>query len=226
MKLLIVEDDQALNNSMVKLLKAKGYSSDSAFNGQEALDFIAVAQYDLVILDVMMPVMDGLTFLEILRQQDKELPVLMLTAKDTLDDKITGLDAGADDYLVKPFEFEELLARIRAILRRRSPDVATSRIPVGDLELDLASQQVFRGKEAIDLTAKEYQLFAYLAQNQDQVISKDQIREHVWDFDYEGESNIIEVLIKNLRRKLDTDRKNSLIKTKRGAGYVIPKKQD
>lgn len=224
MKLLIVEDDQALNNSMVKLLKAKGYSSDSAFDGQEALDYIAVAQYDLVILDVMMPVMDGMTFLETLRQQDKLLPVLMLTAKDTLDDKITGLDAGADDYLVKPFEFEELLARIRAILRRRSPDVATSRIPVGDLELDLSSQQVYRDGQAIDLTAKEYQLFAYLAQNQDQVISKDQIREHVWDFDYEGESNIIEVLIKNLRRKLDTDRKNSLIKTKRGAGYVIPKK--
>lgn len=224
MKLLIVEDDQALNNSMVKLLKAKGYSSDSAFDGQEALDYIAVAQYDLVILDVMMPVMDGMTFLETLRQQDKVLPVLMLTAKDTLDDKITGLDAGADDYLVKPFEFEELLARIRAILRRRSQDVATSRIEVGDLELDLSSQQVYRDGQAIDLTAKEYQLFAYLAQNQDQVISKDQIREHVWDFDYEGESNIIEVLIKNLRRKLDTDRKNSLIKTKRGAGYVIPKK--
>lgn len=224
MKLLIVEDDQALNNSMVKLLKAKGYSSDSAFDGQEALDYIAVAQYDLVILDVMMPVMDGMTFLETLRQQDKVLPVLMLTAKDTLDDKITGLDAGADDYLVKPFEFEELLARIRAILRRRSSDVATSRIEVGDLELDLSSQQVYRDSQAIDLTAKEYQLFAYLAQNQDQVISKDQIREHVWDFDYEGESNIIEVLIKNLRRKLDTDRKNSLIKTKRGAGYVIPKK--
>lgn len=221
MKILIVEDDLDLSRSLTKLLKTQKYSTDAAYDGEEALDFLEVSDYDLVLLDVMMPKMDGFAFLREIRAQGKPIPVLMLTARDALEDRVTGLDTGADDYLVKPFEFEELLARIRALLRRRQPQVTTNRIQVADVELDLSQKQVYRGGEMVDLTSKEYQLFEYLVSHQGQVISREQIREHIWSFDYEGESNIIDVLIKNLRRKLDVGREGSIITTKRGLGYVI-----
>lgn len=221
MKILIVEDDLDLSRSLTKLLKTQKYSTDAAYDGEEALDFLAVSSYDLILLDVMMPKMDGFAFLREIRAQGKQIPVLMLTARDALEDRVTGLDTGADDYLVKPFEFEELLARIRALLRRHQPQVTTNRIQVADIELDLSQKQVYRGGEMVDLTSKEYQLFEYLASHQGQVISREQIREHIWSFDYEGESNIIDVLIKNLRRKLDAGREGSIITTKRGLGYVI-----
>ena len=221
MKILIVEDDLDLSRSLTKLLKTQKYSTDAAYDGEEALDFLAVSDYDLLLLDVMMPKMDGFAFLREIRAQGKQIPVLMLTARDALEDRVTGLDTGADDYLVKPFEFEELLARIRALLRRRQPQVTTNRIQIADIELDLSQKQVYRGGEMVDLTSKEYQLFEYLASHQGQVISREQIREHIWSFDYEGESNIIDVLIKNLRRKLDAGREGSIITTKRGLGYVI-----
>lgn len=221
MKILIVEDDLDLSRSIAKLLKTQKYSTDSAYDGEEALDFLAVSSYDLILLDVMMPKMDGFAFLREIRAQGKQIPVLMLTARDALEDRVTGLDTGADDYLVKPFEFEELLARIRALLRRRQQQVTTNRIQVADVELDLSQKQVYIGGEMVDLTSKEYQLFEYLASHQGQVISREQIREHIWSFDYEGESNIIDVLIKNLRRKLDAGREGSIITTKRGLGYVI-----
>lgn len=221
MKILIVEDDLDLSRILTKLLKTQKYSTDAAYDGEEALDFLAVSSYDLILLDVMMPKMDGFAFLREIRAQGKQIPVLMLTARDALEDRVTGLDTGADDYLVKPFEFEELLARIRALLRRHQPQVTTNRIQVADIELDLSQKQVYRGGEMVDLTSKEYQLFEYLASHQGQVISREQIREHIWSFDYEGESNIIDVLIKNLRRKLDAGREGSIITTKRGLGYVI-----
>lgn len=221
MKLLIVEDDFDLNRTLCKLLKTQKYSLDAAYNGEEALDFLAVSDYDLIILDVMMPKMDGFTFLETIRSQGLRVPVLMLTARDALEDRVMGLDTGADDYLVKPFEFDELLARIRALLRRNSNQVLDNRIQVADITIDLSQKQVYRQQTLVDLTSKEYQLLEYLASHQGQVISRDQIREHVWNFDYDGESNIIDVLIKNLRRKLDQDREGSIITTKRGLGYVI-----
>lgn len=221
MKLLIVEDELDLNRSLVKLLKTQAYSVDAAFNGEEALDYLATSDYDALIVDVMMPRMDGFTLVQTLRQQNQQTPVLFLTAKDSLEDKVKGLDLGADDYLVKPFEFPELLARLRAITRREQAAVSSSQIQIGVVRLDLSSQQVWKAEQLIPLTAKEYEILAYLMSHQGQVLSRDQIREHVWDFDYEGDSNNIEVLIKNIRRKLQESSKDSLIQTKRGLGYVI-----
>ena len=221
MKLLVVEDEFDLNRTLTKLLKKQQYSVDSAFDGEEALDFLAVGEYDAVILDVMMPKLDGYGVIKQLRQQQNPVPVLMLTARDALSDKVQGLDAGADDYMIKPFEFDELLARVRAMLRRQHRDVLESRIVIKAIELDTAAQTVYKQGERIELTAKEYALLEYLMRHQNKIISRDQIREHVWDFDYEGESNIIEVIVKNIRRKLDDAGATSFIQTKRGAGYVI-----
>ncbi|HFZ6416123.1 TPA: response regulator transcription factor [Streptococcus agalactiae] len=212
MKILVVEDEFDLNRSIVKLLKKQHYSVDSASNGEEALQFVSVAEYDVIILDVMMPKMDGFTFLKLLRNKGSQVSILMLTARDAVEDRIAGLDFGADDYLVKPFEFGELMARIRAMLRRTNRQVSSDDIQIQDITINLSTKQVWRNNNLIDLTAKEYE-----------VLSRHQIREHVWDYDYDGESNIIDVLIKNLRRKLDNNRDGSLIKTKRGLGYVIPK---
>ncbi|MHB9781637.1 response regulator transcription factor [Streptococcus sp. 10F2] len=221
MKLLIVEDELDLNRSLVKLLKTQAYSVDAAYDGEEALDYLATTNYDALVVDVMMPRMDGFTLIQTLRQQGKQTPVLFLTAKDSLEDKVRGLDLGADDYLVKPFEFPELLARLRAITRREQANVTSSLIQIGSVSLDLTSQQVWKADQLIPLTAKEYEILAYLMSHRGQVLSRDRIREHVWDFDYEGDSNNIEVLIKNIRRKLQESSKDSFIQTKRGLGYVI-----
>ena len=218
MRILLVEDDRALNRSLVKLLKTQNYSVDPAFDGQEALDHLLGVEYDLIILDVMMPQMDGFTFIKKLRTQGDEGPVLMLTAKDSLADRITGLDLGADDYLVKPFEFEELLARIRAMLRRKKRDVLSDTVQIGDITINIAKKQVKKEATLIELTAKEYEVLEYLCRNRGQVLTRDQIREHVWGFEYEGESNIIDVIVKNIRKKTKDP---ALIKTKRGLGYVI-----
>ncbi|HGI3859486.1 TPA: response regulator transcription factor [Streptococcus agalactiae] len=223
MKILVVEDEFDLNRSIVKLLKKQHYSVDSASNGEEALQFVSVAEYDVIILDVMMPKMDGFTFLKLLRNKGSQVSILMLTARDAVEDRIAGLDFGADDYLVKPFEFGELMARIRAMLRRTNRQVSSDDIQIQDITINLSTKQVWRNNNLIDLTTKEYEVLEYLARHRDQVLSRHQIREHVWDYDYDGESNIIDVLIKNLRRKLDNNRDGSLIKTKRGLGYVIPK---
>lgn len=221
MKLLIVEDELDLNRSLVKLLKTQAYSVDAAFDGEEALDYLATTNYDALVVDVMMPRLDGFSLVQTLRHQGKQTPVLFLTAKDSLEDKVRGLDLGADDYLVKPFEFPELLARLRAITRRDQANVTSSLIEIDQVRLDLTSQQVWKADQLIPLTAKEYEILAYLMTHRGQVLSRDRIREHVWDFDYEGDSNNIEVLIKNIRRKLQESSKDSLIQTKRGLGYVI-----
>lgn len=163
------------------------------------------------------------TDLKLLRNKGSQVSILMLTARDAVEDRIAGLDFGADDYLVKPFEFGELMARIRAMLRRANRQVSSDDIQIQDITINLSTKQVWRNDNLIDLTAKEYEVLEYLARHRDQVLSRHQIREHVWDYDYYGESNIIDVLIKNLRRKLDNNRDGSLIKTKRGLGYVIPK---
>lgn len=226
MKLLLIEDEIDLNNVICKLLKKSGYGVDACYNGLEALDFISVSEYDAIILDVMMPVMDGYTFLQKIREDEVKTPVLFLTARDTLKDKVYGLDLGADDYLVKPFEFDELLARLRVMTRREYGKI-TNEIKVDDLVLDLSKKKVTRAGIDIELTSKEYEVFEYLMKNIDHILTRQQIQEHVWDFDYDGSSNLIDVLIKNIRKKIDIENSKPLIITKRGLGYVIKdQKQD
>mgnify|MGYP003362816919 FL=1 len=221
MKILVVEDEKDLNKIITKYLKKSNYSVDSAYNGEEALDYINVGEYDVIILDIMMPKMNGYDFIKQIRRDKNNVAVLMLTAKDSLEDKVKGLDLGADDYLVKPFEFDELLARIRAMLRRNYRESATNILVIGDVELDTVKKSVTKNGNIIELTAKKYEVLEYLLRNKNHILSREQIREHVWDFDYEGESNIIDVLIKNIRQKIDDNKEESIIQTKRGAGYVI-----
>ena len=199
MKILVVEDERDLNRIITKHLKKNNYSVDSCFDGQEALDFISYSEYDLIITDIMMPNVDGYEFIDKLRANKNNTPVIMLTAKDTLEDKIVGLDSGADDYIVKPFEFDELLARIR-VLMRRNYGLATNIIQIEEVTLDLAKKQVTKSGEIIDLTGKEYEVLEYLMKNKGSILSRDQILNHVWDYEYEGASNIVDVIIKNIRK--------------------------
>jgi len=220
MKILVVEDERDLNRIITKHLKKNNYSVDSCFDGQEALDFISYSEYDLIITDIMMPNVDGYEFIDKLRANKNNTPVIMLTAKDTLKDKIVGLDSGADDYIVKPFEFDELLARIR-VLMRRNYGLATNIIQIEEVTLDLAKKQVTKSGEIIDLTGKEYEVLEYLMKNKGSILSRDQILNHVWDYEYEGASNIVDVIIKNIRKKLDRGEGNTIIYTKRGLGYFV-----
>ena len=220
MKILVVEDEKDLNRVITKHLKKNNYSVDSCFDGEEALDYISYGEYDLIITDIMMPKIDGYGFIKQLRNDKNSTPIIMLTAKDSLDDKILGLDSGADDYIVKPFEFDELLARIR-VLMRRNYGFATNIIQVDDVVLDISKKLVTRSGESIVLTGKEYEVLEYLFKNKMGIISREQILNHVWDYDYEGASNIIDVIIKNIRKKLDVGSKKPIIHTKRGLGYFV-----
>ncbi len=222
MKILVVEDEPTLNKIIAKRLKIEAYSVDSAFNGKEALQYLEAAEYDLLIVDIMMPEMDGLTLVKKIRERSKAIPVLFLTALDSTKDKVTGLDAGGDDYLVKPFEFEELLARIRSLLRRsRSGGQASPQLQLLDLQLDPRTHQVTRAGTDIALTPKEFAILEYLLRNQGTVLSRQQILEHAWDFSYEGYSNMVDVYIKTLRQKIDRDFEPKLLQTVRGTGYVL-----
>ena len=220
MRILVVEDERDLNRIITKHLKKNNYSVDSCFDGQEGLDFISYNEYDLIITDIMMPNVDGYEFIEKLRNNKNNTPVIMLTAKDALEDKIVGLDSGADDYIVKPFEFDELLARIR-VLMRRNYGLATNIIQIEEVTLDIAKKQVVKSGEIIDLTGKEYEVLEYLMKNKGSILSRDQILNHVWDYEYVGASNIVDVIIKNIRKKLDRGEGNTIIFTKRGLGYFV-----
>lgn len=220
MRILVVEDERDLNRVITRHLKKNNYSVDSCFDGQEGLDFISYNKYDLIITDIMMPNVDGYEFIEKLRNNKNNTPVIMLTAKDTLEDKIVGLDSGADDYIVKPFEFDELLARIR-VLMRRNYGLATNVIQIEDIVLDISKKQVTKSKELINLTGKEYEVLEYLMKNKGSILSRDQILNHVWDYNYEGASNIVDVIIKNIRKKLSNGEDSTIIHTKRGLGYFV-----
>ena len=220
MKILVVEDERDLNRIITKHLKKNNYSVDSCFDGEEALDFVGYSEYDLIITDIMMPNVDGYEFIARLRDSKNNTPVIMLTAKDTLEDKIVGLDSGADDYIVKPFEFDELLARIR-VLMRRNYGLVTNIIQVDDVVLDISKKQVLRNGQNIGLTGKEYEVLEYLMKNKESILSRDQILNHVWDYDYDGASNIVDVIIKNIRKKLDNGTDKTIIYTKRGLGYFV-----
>ena len=220
MKILLVEDEIDLNNVVTKYLKKNGYSIDSVFDGEEALDYLRYGEYDLVILDIMMPKVDGFEVIKKLRDKGNHTSVLMLTARDSADDKVKGLDLGADDYIVKPFDFNELLARIRAVVRRKYGN-SSNKLVIGDLILDTSEKSVTRAGKQIELTGKEYEVLEYLMQSKNRILSREQIKEHVWDFDYEGGSNIVEVYIKFLRKKIDDNFSPKLIHTIRRVGYVL-----
>ena len=220
MRILVVEDEKDLNNIITKHLKKNNFSVDSVFNGEEALEYLEYGAYDLIVLDIMLPKVNGYEVIKKLRENKNETAVLMLTARDSIDDKIKGLDLGADDYLIKPFDFGELLARIRALVRRKYGNTSNT-MEIDDLCIDIAKKTVVRGGKNIELTGKEYEVLEYLIQNKGHVLSREKIRDSVWDYAYEGESNIIDVLMKNIRKKIDIGNSKPLIHTKRGLGYVL-----
>ena len=220
MRLLLAEDERDLNRLITRKLTSAGYSVDSFFDGEEAIHVLSYTDYDGVILDIMMPKADGFAVLRALRERGKITPVLFLTARDAIADRVRGLDSGANDYLVKPFAFDELLARIRA-MTRLSFGASESVLTVGDLTLNLATQEVRRGGQPITLSAKEYALLEYLMHNQGIVLSREKIENHIWNLDYEGGTNVVDVYISYLRKKIDEGRKEKLIHTVRGRGYVL-----
>lgn len=224
MRILLAEDERDLNRIITNKLSDDGYSVDSCFDGTEAIDFLDAADYDAVILDIMMPQIDGFGVLRHLRQQGKTTPVLFLTAKDSVSDKVKGLDSGANDYLVKPFSFEELAARLRA-MTRKSFGMTDNILRVADLTLDTASRTVMRGDSEINLSAKEYKLLEYLMRNRGIVLSREKIENHIWNFEYEGGTNVVDVYISYLRKKIDGSRSDKLIHTIRGSGYVVKEKK-
>lgn len=220
MRILIAEDEKDLNRILTSRLKEEHYSVDSCYNGQEVLDYLAGAEYDAVILDIMMPVMDGITVLKTIRRRQIHTPVLLLTAKDSIEDRVLGLDSGANDYLVKPFAFEELLARIRVLLRHPS-DTSGNCFQLADLKVMLDTHQVYRGDTEIKLSGKEFSLLRYMIQNAGIVLSREKLEQHIWNYDFSGGSNVIDVYIRYLRRKIDDHYEPKLIHTVRGTGYVL-----
>jgi DNA-binding response OmpR family regulator len=220
MRLLVVEDFQPLRESIVQGLREAGYAVDEAADGDSALWHARAGEYDVIILDLMLPRLDGLTVLKTLRKQKSPSHVLVLTARDTPEDKVRGLDLGADDYLVKPFNFSELLARINALIRRKY-DAKTAVINIADLEIDTARRVVKRGGSLIDLSAREYALLEYLALNAERTVTRRDIWQHVADINASLESNVIDVFVGLLRRKVERPDKPRLIHTKRGQGYML-----
>lgn len=220
MRLLVAEDEKDMNRLITRALEKEGYGVDSCFDGEEAMDYLESAEYDGVILDIMMPKMDGHQVLKKLRARGSDLPVLFLTARDSIADRVAGLDLGADDYLIKPFDFDELLARVRAMMRKRSGH-KTSVIAIGDLKIDTGSHEVTRGDRSIELSSREYSILEYMAMHPGQVLSREQIETHVWNFDYSGGSNVVDVYISYLRKKIDGKENVKLIRTVWGTGWMI-----
>lgn len=220
MRILVIEDDAALHRIISKRLKEAGHSVDDCFDGEEGLDYAESLEYDCVILDLMLPKKDGMSVLRELRSRGNSSPVLILTAKDSVTDRVAGLDTGADDYLIKPFSFEELSARIRALLRR-SGDTKEMVLKLADLTLNTATHTVMRSGQSILLTSKEYALLEYLLRNQDHIQTRSQISDHVWNYEFDYDSNVVDVYIRYLRNKIDKGFSPKLIHTIRGFGYVM-----
>jgi heavy metal response regulator len=225
MRILIAEDDRKVAGFLKKGLKEEHYAVDVCYDGEEALFQAQVNQYDLIILDVMLPKKNGFAVCKEIREEGNLTPLLMLTARDQLEDKVKGLREGADDYLTKPFAFEELLARIQALLRR-TQDYKTKTLKVGDLELDPVSRKITRQGKPITLTGKEYALLEYLIRNKGRVITQSMIIDHVWDMNYDGLSNVVNVYINHLREKIDKGFSQKYIHTIRGVGYKIDENED
>lgn len=221
-RLLLVEDNHRLSNSLKMSLEDDGYAVDVAYDGVDGQELAEMTPYDVIILDIMLPKRDGLEVCRELRQQKINIPILMLTARDAIEDRVEGLDSGADDYLVKPFAIDELHARLRALLRRESPD-KTRLLTIADLTLDPAAHRVLRRGIPIELTAKEFSLLEYLMRNPDRLITRGMAENHVWSYDYDGASNVVDVYIRRLRRKVDEPFQVKLIETVRGVGYRMLK---
>lgn len=220
MRILVAEDERDMNALVCRTLERAGYSVDACFDGMEALDYLAGAEYDCLLLDVMMPKLDGYALLQKVRAAGNAVPIIFLTARDSVQDRIAGLDLGADDYLVKPFDFDELLARIRAATRKYGTQ-KTSILTLADLTVDTRGRTVTRGGVAIKLSAKEYAILEYLMRHQGTVVSRTQLENHVWNYDYEGGSNVVDVYITYLRKKLDGGSDKKLLHTVRGSGWVM-----
>ncbi len=225
MRILIAEDDRSVAGFLKKGLNEEQYAVDVCYNGEEALFQAQVNEYDLIILDVMLPKMNGFAVCREIRKEGTLTPILMLTVRDQLEDKVKGLQEGADDYLTKPFAFEELLARIKALLRR-TQDYKTKNLEVGQLELDPVARKVTRNGKTITLTGKEYALLEYLMRNKGRIITQSMIIDHVWDMNYDGLSNVVNVYINHLREKIDKGFEQKYIHTIRGVGYKIDEKAD
>ena len=220
MRILVAEDERDMNRLISRALEKEGYGVDSCYDGDEAMEYLQSADYDGAVLDVMMPGRDGFKIVRELRAGGSQLPVLFLTARDSVADRVKGLDLGADDYLIKPFDLEELMARVRVMTRRRTGQ-QTSVIEIGDLRIDTASQEVRRGDRSIELSSREYAILKYLAANQGRVLSREQIEDHVWNFDYEGGTNVVDVYISYLRKKIDLKGEEKLIQTVWGRGWML-----
>lgn len=222
MRILVAEDDRAISGAIKKRLQAENCIVDVCGNGQDAYDYISMSDYDVILMDIMMPGMDGLSVVRRVRAEGSRTPILFLTARDSIEDRVTGLDAGGDDYLVKPFALDELMARIRVLARRNAASPSTgNELVLADLSLNLSSHEVRRGKKKISLTAKEYALLEYMMRNIGVVLSRDRIEQKLFSYDYDGASNMVDVYIRYLRRKLDEGYEKKLIHTVRGVGYVL-----
>ena len=220
MRLLVVEDEKKLNDLITKKLEKEYYGVDSCFDGEEAVRYVEGTEYDAIILDIMLPKLDGFEVIKRIRAKKNKVPILLLTARDNIDDKVKGLDYGADDYLVKPFIFEELMARIRVLLRRNSGN-ADNIITIANLKVDLDAKTVFRDDLLIKLSGREYSILEYLIRNKGKILSRERIEDHIWNYDYEGGTNVIDVYIRYLRKKIDDSYTPKLIHTVRGLGYVL-----
>ncbi len=221
MRVLLVEDEHRISAYVKRGLEEQGYAVDVAYTGRDALDWAAIVAFDLIVLDVLLPELNGFSVCRELRRRDVHAPILMLTARDSVDDRVAGLDAGADDYLVKPFAIKELLARLRALARRAGDALKPSVLQVGDLTLDIRTHRVQRGNKPIELTPKEFAVLECLMREPDCVMTRTQIAEHVWNYETFNDSNVVDVYIRNLRRKIDDTWEQKLIRTVRGAGYCI-----
>ena len=220
MRILVVDDDRRLCAIIKRGFLEEAYAVDLTYDGEEGEYLAEVNPYDLIILDIMLPNKDGIEVCQELRAKKINTPILMLTAKDTVEDRVRGLDTGADDYLVKPFAFNELLARVRALLRREGMSKSPE-LQVGDLTLNTLTHQVWRGQRPIELTTKEYVILEYFMRHPNVVVTRTMIEEHAWDYDFDSLSNLVDVYIRRLRRKIDNEREDSLIQTVRGAGYRL-----
>ena len=225
MKLLIAEDEEDLNRIITKKLQSEGYAVDSCYDGEEALERLLYVDYDAAVLDIAMPVMDGMETVRRLRRSGKATPVIFLTARDTVPDKVEGLDAGANDYVVKPFSFDELLARIRAVMRTATGS-SSDVYELDNLSLNARSQTVAREDRVIELTGKEYRLLEYLLVNKNQILSRERILNHVWGYDFDGTANVVDVYMNYLRRKIESEGQKKLIHTVRGLGDVMRVEED
>jgi heavy metal response regulator len=222
MRILVIEDEAKIAQFIKRGLKEEGYAVDVADDGEQGHFMLSSNEYDAIILDLMLPKIDGLTLCRTLRKEGNQTPIIMLTAKDTVKDKVKGLDSGADDYLPKPFAFEELLARVRVVLRKKDSRVQTQ-LKVEDLNMDLLTHKVTRGEREIDLTVKEYALLEYLMRNAGNIVTRTMISEHVWDINFDTFTNVIDVYINYLRNKIDSGTTVKMIHTVRGKGYLLKK---